>query len=92
MIVPCLSQHKGASNVIVRQRGQNKEERYLFTQCIVRLCSSLPHDTADAKSVYGFQTNYTGRIWKKIKKNPSRTRIEGLHQFVATGSGQGFAP
>lgn len=78
--------------ILSGKEKMKKVEKYLFTQCIVRLYSSLSQDTADTVSVYGFQTNYTGWIWTKIRKKPSRTKIQRHHQFVVTGSEQGFEP
>jgi len=52
------------------QVARSKQRRVFFVQHVVRLCSFLPQDTADAKSVYRFWTNYTGWIWEKKMKYP----------------------
>lgn len=90
MVVPCLSKHKGASNVIVRQHDQNKEERYLliFTQCIG--CAALCHRISQMLKVYMSSKPTTQvEFGKNNRKKPSRTRIQRPHQFVATYSEQG---
>lgn len=72
-----------------------KQKRCLFTQCIVRLGSSLPQEK-DAKIVCEFRQiwipNYQHglKLEKKSGKRPQRQKYQDPNQFVVTGSEQGF--